>query len=279
LAHVLSAFGPLWASPRAQYDGAASAANVPGTCVGWSPGPRKVWQMPRAFGRGHGVSIPHQRRGNWPLFRQLVALCVYRPGHKRRGGVCFKPAWYVRRVVLSAPRLHQTDVVRVQGGSQGPVRSGRCFGSLAGCMGRISNTKEERFALVWPTFSALCASTRAQYDGAAAASNRPGTCAGWLSGFRQVWQMLWTLGWGTRRRSRAKDEESGSCFVDLWPYVCIAQRTYDGAAAALTRRGMYEGRVVPRAPGGVSDASGLRQRARGADPAPEAGWLALFHEC
>jgi hypothetical protein len=66
-----------------------------GTCEGWPPGPRKVWQMLWAFGRGHGVSIPHQRRGNWPLFRQLLILWVYRPGHKRRGGGCFKPTWYV----------------------------------------------------------------------------------------------------------------------------------------------------------------------------------------
>ncbi len=53
-------------------------------------------------------------------------------------------------------------------------------------------------------FGALCASTRAQY--AAAASNRPGTCAGWLSGLRLVWQMLCALGGGTRRRSRTKNE-------------------------------------------------------------------------
>ena len=95
LAFVLSTFGPLPESPRAQYDGAAPAANVPGTCEGWLPGPRKVWQLLWAFGRGLGVSIPHQRRGNWPLFRQLLILWVYRPGHKRRGGGCFKPTWYV----------------------------------------------------------------------------------------------------------------------------------------------------------------------------------------
>jgi hypothetical protein len=60
--------------------------------------------MPRAFDRGRWVSIPHQRRGSWPLFRQLLTLCVHRPGHKRRGGGCFKPTWYVRRVVFMAPK-------------------------------------------------------------------------------------------------------------------------------------------------------------------------------
>jgi hypothetical protein len=51
--------------------------------------------MPRAFSGGYDVSIPHQRRDNLPLFRQLLTLCVYRPGHNRRGGGCFKPTWYV----------------------------------------------------------------------------------------------------------------------------------------------------------------------------------------
>ena len=27
--------------------------------------------MPWVFGEGHGMSIPHQRRGDWPLFRQF----------------------------------------------------------------------------------------------------------------------------------------------------------------------------------------------------------------
>ena len=33
--------------------------------------------MPWAFGRGYSVSIPHQRRGSWPLFRQLLtSVCI-----------------------------------------------------------------------------------------------------------------------------------------------------------------------------------------------------------
>ena len=95
--------------------------------------------------------------------------------------------------------------------------------------------------LIFSTCGPLCASTRAQYGGAAAASNRPGACAGWLPGLRQVWQMHRALGWGTRRRSRAKDEVNGPYLVNLRPSVCIAQGTYDVAAAASNRHGIYEG--------------------------------------
>ena len=94
-----------------------------GTCEGWPPGPRKVWQMLWAFGRGHGVSIPHQRRGNWPLFRQLLILWVYRPGHKRRGR-----------------RLLQTDLVRVRGVPKAE-RCGRCFRHSAEGTCRRSRTR------------------------------------------------------------------------------------------------------------------------------------------
>jgi hypothetical protein len=37
--------------------------------------------MPWAFGGGHGVSIPHQRRGIFPLFRQLLpSACIAQQG-------------------------------------------------------------------------------------------------------------------------------------------------------------------------------------------------------
>ncbi len=81
--------------------------------------------MPRAFVTGHGMSIPHQRRGSWPLFRQFLTLCVYCPGHNRRGGGCLKPTWYVRRVVL-----------------MGPERRCRCFRPSAEGTCRRSRTRD-----------------------------------------------------------------------------------------------------------------------------------------
>ena len=73
--------------------------NRPGTYAGWSPGPRQGWLVLRAFRGGYGASIPHQRRCNWPYFGQLLTLY----GQKRRGGGCFKPTWYVRKVIPRAP--------------------------------------------------------------------------------------------------------------------------------------------------------------------------------
>jgi hypothetical protein len=54
------------------YDGAAAASNRPGMYEGWSPGPRAVCPMHRTFGRGLRLSIQHQRRDDWPLFREVL---------------------------------------------------------------------------------------------------------------------------------------------------------------------------------------------------------------
>jgi hypothetical protein len=67
-----------------------AASKRPGMREGWSPGPRQVCPVHRAFGRGLEVSILHERRGDWPIFRQFLTLCVYRQGHKRRSGGSFK---------------------------------------------------------------------------------------------------------------------------------------------------------------------------------------------
>jgi hypothetical protein len=60
--------------------------------------------MPWAFGGGYSFSILLQRRLSLPLFRRLLNLCVYLPGHNRRGGGCFEP----------------TDMVRMNCRPQGP---------------------------------------------------------------------------------------------------------------------------------------------------------------
>ena len=78
---------PLCALPRAQYDRVAAASNRPGTCQRWSPGPRQVCPMLRAFSGGHRVLNFHQRHGNWLVICHFMALPVHRQGHKRRGGV------------------------------------------------------------------------------------------------------------------------------------------------------------------------------------------------
>jgi hypothetical protein len=58
------------------------------------------------------------KKSDSPLFDHLLALCVPQPGHSAMGR-----------------RLLQTDLVRVQGGSQGSGRCGRCFGLSAGAHG------------------------------------------------------------------------------------------------------------------------------------------------
>ncbi len=63
---------------------------------------------------------------------------MHRPGH-----------------ITTGRRLHHTDVVRVQGGSQGLERSGRCFGPLAGCMERLSSKKKSNLPL-FDHLVALC---------------------------------------------------------------------------------------------------------------------------
>ena len=73
---------------------------------------------------GHTASIPRKRRGKWSLFCQLVALCVHRPGHIRRGGGCFK-----------------STEIYVKGGPQGPGRCARCIGPSAEGTGCRSSTR------------------------------------------------------------------------------------------------------------------------------------------
>ncbi len=80
--------------------------------------------MPHVFGKGHGASIQHKRRGNWPLFGQLLTLYVHRPGHNTR-----------RR------RLLHTDLVRAQSGHQGPDRCARCPASSVRGTGHRSCTR------------------------------------------------------------------------------------------------------------------------------------------
>ncbi len=101
--------------------------------------------MPWAFGGGYDVSIPHQRRGNWPLFRQLSTLCVYRPN--RHGTYELWPP---------GPGL-VSQMPRAFGGGHG-----------------VSIPHERRVSLLlfvnfWP---------REEYDGAASAANVPSTYAG-----------------------------------------------------------------------------------------------------
>jgi hypothetical protein len=78
LALIVSTFDPLYASPRAQYNGAAAASNRPATYEGWSPGPGQVCPMLWAFGEGHAASIPLQWRDNWPLFELVWAFLLQR---------------------------------------------------------------------------------------------------------------------------------------------------------------------------------------------------------
>jgi hypothetical protein len=152
---ISSTCGPLCASHRAHYDGTAATSNRRGMCAGWLPGPRKEWQMLRAFCRMYEASIKYQRWVIFPCLTTFWRSVCPNQGTVRWGGGGFKPTWYVCRVAPRAP--------------------------------------------------------------AAVA-------------------VLRALGWGTRRRSRAKDEENGPYFVNLWPSVCIAQGTYDGAAAASNRQ-------------------------------------------
>ena len=150
-----------------------AAYNRPGTCTERSPGPRQVFQMARISGGGRGASIQQRRLGNRPLFGQLLNLYVHRQGHNTTGR-----------------RLRQIDLVCSQGCPQGPGRCARCLGSSAGGTGRRSSIKGGVIGLFFPaTFIPPCSSPRAHHDGAAAASNRPGTCAGWSLGLRQVCQM------------------------------------------------------------------------------------------
>jgi hypothetical protein len=74
---------------------------------------------------GRKASIPCKKRGTWSLFCQLVALCVHRPGHIRRGR-----------------RLLQTDMVCMKGGPQGPGRCVRCIGPSADGTGCRSSTRD-----------------------------------------------------------------------------------------------------------------------------------------
>jgi hypothetical protein len=61
--------------------------------------------MPRAFGGGHGVSIPHERQGSWLLFCHFLALSGHRRGH-----------------ITTGRRLLQSYLVRVWDGLQSPGR-------------------------------------------------------------------------------------------------------------------------------------------------------------
>jgi hypothetical protein len=135
LAFVWATIDPLWASPRAQCDGAAAASNRPGTCTEWLPGPRQVCLMSRTFSGGQGTSILHQMWGNWPLFRQPFTLYVHRPGLNATGR-----------------RLLQTDLIRAQGGSQDPGRCVKCLGPSVGGPRRDSST---RVGVIGPYFGSF----------------------------------------------------------------------------------------------------------------------------
>ena len=98
----------------------------------------------------------------------------------------FYPPCASPRAQTAGRRLHKTVLVRVQSGPQGPGRCARCPGPSAVGTRRRSTTKGGVICTFGATFGPLRASPRAQHDGAAAASNRPGTCAGWSIGPRQV---------------------------------------------------------------------------------------------
>ena len=70
-------------------------------------------------------------------------------------------------------------------------------------------------AFVRATFDPLCASPRAQYEAAAAASNRPGTCTEWPPGPRQVCQMPCFFDWGHGASIQHKRRGNWSLFGQL----------------------------------------------------------------
>ncbi len=61
-------------------------------------GPGRFGRWPGPSVEGTGCRSPTRDGVIGPHF-VFLTLWVYRPGHKRRGGGCFKPTWYVRRVV------------------------------------------------------------------------------------------------------------------------------------------------------------------------------------
>ena len=151
-----------------------------GMCTGWFPGPRQVFQMPRVFvgGRGHEASIQHRKRGNRPFLGP------------------FDPLGASPRAQMTGRWLHKTDLVHVQSGPQGPDRCFRWLGSPAvGAVRRFSNGGWV-IGLCMATLEPLRASPRAQHDGAAASSNRPGMFTGWFPRPRQVCQMPRVVGGG-----------------------------------------------------------------------------------
>jgi hypothetical protein len=132
-------------------DGAAAASNRHGTYELWSPGPVLVSQMLWVFGGGHGVSIPHERRGSCILFCQLWPSLGITKGTVRRGGICCIRTWYVRMCA---------------GWSSGPRnvwQMPRAFDIGHGVS--IPHQKRDNWPLFLSTFDPLCVSPRAQTAG------------------------------------------------------------------------------------------------------------------
>ncbi len=117
-------------------NGAEAALIRPATREGWSPGPRHVCQMLQASSGRHGPSILLQWRGNCPLFGQLLTLYVHPRRHKRRGGGCFKPTLYVRRVVSRAP-ARASDTLCLRRNIRGVNPTTKAGGVIGLCLGNL----------------------------------------------------------------------------------------------------------------------------------------------
>jgi hypothetical protein len=171
--------------------------------------------MHRALGRGHGVPIQHQRRNNWPLFREVLTPCIYRQGHNTT-------AW----------RLLQTYLIRVQGGLQGPERSGKCIGPSAEGMVSRFLTRGGVIGPCFVNFDPLCVSPRAQPTGRRlfqtdmARMNCDSQGPGWCP--RCAGRSV--LGTGNRFFTRGG--VVGSYFVDFGPLWALPRAQYDGTASA-----------------------------------------------
>ena len=159
--------------------------------------------MPRAFGGGHEASIHHQRRGNLHFWGHFWPSTCIAKGTTRRGGGCFKPTWYVRRVVYRSPAGVLDASGRRRGGTV------RQFCSSGGVIG------------IFPaTFNPSCASPRAQTTGQQLHKTDLVSVQSGPQGIGRYAKCLLPSTMGTGRRSSTRGEVIGHYFDLFGPSDC-----------------------------------------------------------